>query len=405
MTLRVAAALMLLAMPVALAACRLPGAGRLPEPGTIELSAEYDRAYQRLSVEVEHSASQDMILEILAPDWITILGGARLTLAGGSAKLTLDVAMDTGLEDTAEATLKAAADDGAEASATVEIARPFYIENVEMNPELDMVVVTFDADPNAGYAIDLALPEMVYSIGRVGTGSKRSVGFPLEIPPWWREIGQPTRDGLAVFDVTVVAYDKYGNKRTGDYEVAAAIPELVLAPRGLYAVPQWRYAPLDGEVIVTVYAGDFPAGAPFRNLDGVAVTIDQGVSYVDGSFNAGLPGGEWDEPDGLWASMDPPPVSILGGHSGGMVLDWMPERIEHDFSAVPVGGGETTRGGALFNFRLAFEHGGAYTLGLIELDEPRRTCYSDDEGSEYSWSDLSNEGVPNEIYVIGVYDY
>jgi hypothetical protein len=75
--------------------------------------------------------------------------------------------------------------------------------------------------------------------------------------------------------------------------------------------------------------------------------------------------------------------------------------VRIDFNVTPVGGSETTDGGALFNFGLQFDHAGTYTLGFEEFHDVKRTYYSDGASNEYFWDDISNSypGMPNSIEV------
>jgi hypothetical protein len=48
---------------------------------------------------------------------------------------------------------------------------------------------------------------------------------------------------------------------------------------------------------------------------------------------------------------------------------------------------------------MAFGKAGTYQLGFQQFDVVNRTYYQDSANTEYFWSDIDNEGVPNTVVV------
>jgi len=146
-------------------------------------------------------------------------------------------------------------------------------------------------------------------------------------------------------------------------------------------------------VTVLVVAGDFPAGAAFNYMNGVGVTVTDGGDYVDDTFNVGSIGGAQKDVDGIWADMAPAPSTFFVPENFMMKatdvaadgsLDFM------GFNITPIGAGEVTGGGDLFNFGIAFDAAGTYELGFLEFQDVKRTYYSDNAAVEYNWPDITN---------------
>jgi hypothetical protein len=201
--------------------------------------------------------------------------------------------------------------------------------------------------------------------------------------------------------VTVTVTDSLGAEDGADVMVEFYV---TLPAGALLAVPVDLSASVDDPVTVVVLSGDFRADAPFHYCDGVGVTVNEGADYAVDSFNVGAPGGDPDEPDGIWATMDPVPSGYT--LPPGFFFDAQPTQtpgiVRMDFLVSPIGGSEVTDGGALFNFGLTFDHPGTYTLGFQLFEDVRRTFYSDSESETYEWPEISNHhpGIPNTITVV-----
>jgi len=172
-----------------------------------------------------------------------------------------------------------------------------------------------------------------------------------------------------------------------------SIPDGALA-----AVPAMTAATTADVVTVVVISGAF--SNPFQYMNGAGVTVNSGAAFEDGTLNVGVPGGGQMDVDGVWTSVSPDSFLLPNDFmiqendiGGGMV------RI--DFNVTPIGGSETSNGGALFNFGLNFGSAGTYDLGFQEFQDVKRTYYSDGASTEYNWDDISNNytGVPNSINV------
>jgi len=166
----------------------------------------------------------------------------------------------------------------------------------------------------------------------------------------------------------------------------------------LAAVPAMTSATTADVVTVVVISGAF--SNPFQYMNGAGVTVNTGAAFEDGTLNVGVPGGGQLDPDGVWPSVNPDSFLLPNDFmiqendiGGGMV------RI--DFNVTPIGGAETSNGGALFNFGLNFGSAGTYDLGFQEFQDVKRTYYSDGSSTEYNWDDISNNypDVPNSINV------
>jgi hypothetical protein len=142
-------------------------------------------------------------------------------------------------------------------------------------------------------------------------------------------------------------------------------------------------------------------------MNGVSVTIDEGVEFIEGSINVGSPGGGEDELDGVWATLNPPPTGFLSVNPEFFFPEhqWVEPlgngRVMITFNLTPIDGGETTDGGALFNFQIKCTEPGTYTLGFQEFQDLPRTYYSDSTSAKHSWLDISNdfETMPNSFVV------
>ena len=188
-----------------------------------------------------------------------------------------------------------------------------------------------------------------------------------------------------------------------DTDTATITIAPIAIPAGaLAAVPLYPVATPDDVVTVVVISGGF--SNPFHYMNGVGVTVESGATYADGTFNVGAPGGDLLTADGLWADMSPLPDSFLVPHDFLLIQenDIGGGRVRIDFNVTPIGGGNHTGGGALFNFGLEFDHAGTYTLGFEEFHDLKRTYYSDSDATEYFWDDISNNytDVPNSIEVL-----
>lgn len=153
---------------------------------------------------------------------------------------------------------------------------------------------------------------------------------------------------------------------------------------------------------VLVKCGDFPAGASFTYMSGVAVTWEAGADYAPLTFNLGAVGGAAKDVDGVWSAMDPVPIDFLLSQEtslGSAPVNGELGRLYVGFNVTPLFGSDIVGGGELFNFGLSFTAAGTYTLGFLEFQDVKRTYYSDSETNEYNWVDITNNGAWNTITV------
>ena len=195
---------------------------------------------------------------------------------------------------------------------------------------------------------------------------------------------------------TVTAWDAThaGAPATEDVFIYTYYPDPELPEGQLGAIPLQSMATVGETVTVVVATADFPAAAAFNFMSSVSITFEDGGEYVHDTFNIGSVGGEEYEIDGIWATMDPVPTSFF-------VFDEMMVQaadVTADpsldfllFNITPIGAGEVTNGGELFNFGISFDHAGVYHLGFLEFQDVKRTYYRDREAVEYYWTDIDNE--------------
>ena len=202
-------------------------------------------------------------------------------------------------------------------------------------------------------------------------------------------------------ETTITATNHGGETDTATTMI---VIELGPTPEGmLVAVPTSASTTIGEPVTVVVISGPLPGGAPFRHMNGVAVSFDRQPSdFTD--FNIGAPGRSMWTPDGIWEA-----VQATGFTSG---WEWAPHIREMgggswqlDFGAFSREGVETCSGGALFSFDVIFDTPGEVHVGLaapiIWGHEYPAPTYSDDEEAinEHVWLDYSNEYFPNTITV------
>jgi hypothetical protein len=203
-------------------------------------------------------------------------------------------------------------------------------------------------------------------------------------------------------ETTITATNGGGATDTATATIEITPPGPVLEGM-LVAMPTSASALAGEPVTIVVIGGPLPANAPFRHMNGVAVSFDHRPSDFT-NFNIGAPGGDRWHADGIWAAVQPngfttgwewwPYIRDAGGGS------W-----QLDFSLFTLEGAASCGGGALFSFDVVFDTPGEVHVGLaapiIWGHEYPAPTYSDDEDAinEHVWLDYSNEYVPNTITV------
>jgi hypothetical protein len=204
---------------------------------------------------------------------------------------------------------------------------------------------------------------------------------------------------------TVVASDAGGDSTGAASTFSVVCAGITLAPDTLYAIPLSSTAAA-GEAVTIVVASGVPAN-PFQFMNGVRVTAPAGFEYVSDSFNVGVPGGEADDADGIWAAMNPSGFLLPNDNfiveTAGLAADatGVAGRTGIDFNVTPLGGSDlTTASGALFNFQGTFA-AGTNLLSFQETQGVSRTYYTDSNAApEFFWGDIdNNNGEPNTVTV------
>jgi len=339
-----------------------------------------------------------------------------VTWTGGTAPYTIAAAMGGGTtEDIAAGT--AAVSPFAQTFTLVEGSWTYTVTVTDANDQSATATGTYTVEPplNQPPSIDnVTLDSGVLTV-EVSDPDGDPITVELAVPAGLDAdaLSEQAVDGVATFEIfatdiiaggtgttTITATDGQGGEDQDTLTVT--IEPIAVAEGALVAIPSIGATTVGGEVTVVVISGDFPAGAPFHYMNGVAVTVEEGASYVDGTLNVGAVGGDQKDPDGIWAEMSPPPSSFLLPDDF-MIMEqsvFEPPGLNFiGFNLTPIGGGEVTSGGILFNFGLTFDNAGTYNLGFVQFQDVKRTYYSDSEYSEHYWSDISNAGVPNTIQV------
>ena len=358
--------------------------------GPLVLAAKYDRLERILSVATAQEDGLDATIAIVDPEpWVNVQGGLTRIVRGGTGmrEFTLDLLPDPQNACSLEI---AASDADYMRNTEVLIERPLYINRQYYDSDTGMIVVEVDATYEQEVTVTLAPPQGVTIDGELSQTKERGGEFTFNAS-WDSE----TFPGGAL---EVLATDQLGNE---DAETIVMYTSQVdLAPDTLYAYLQQTVTEV-GEPVLVVVATGAPAN-PFQYMNGVGVTVNEGAAFVDGTFNVGAPGGDQYDPDGIWSTMDPLPMTFL------LPADWMimenqieDEHVRIDFNVTPIGGANTTNGGELFNFCLEFSQAGTYTLGFEEFRDVKRTYFSDTDSREYFWGDIGNDhpGLLNSIYI------
>lgn len=203
------------------------------------------------------------------------------------------------------------------------------------------------------------------------------------------------------FELRLKAFDIYGGK--AEQLLSGSIEPFSIRPDSIYAMPAANKLFSGEDVLVTVSTGK--TANPFQYMNGVTLSCDPGAEYVAKSLDFGSADeqidsfGPVDPLDGVWAAVNPQgflraPDEWHRMEGNGTGLDFI------SFNITPLFGSDTTAGGDLFNFRLAFNEVGTYRLGFQTVYVVSRTYYQDSTASaDFFWSDDSNLHPFNTIVV------
>jgi len=209
-----------------------------------------------------------------------------------------------------------------------------------------------------------------------------------EFPFWFT-------DQLTAGPVEITATAESGEELTEPYTEDLGLGfRDIREHEALCAIPRATRTAVGEPVLIQVYTSFLPFNRDLSYADSVAVTWETGGAYVAGSLNVGGPGGGQKFPDGVWGAMKQIPVGFLLPEDEmlqAVPVSAQPGREYVAFNVTPIGGGYSNMHGHLFNFELAFDEPGTYTLGFLAFDEVERTYYSNQAGWRYSWSNIGND--------------
>jgi hypothetical protein len=231
--------------------------------------------------------------------------------------------------------------------------------------------VTVVATPPAGLTVDNA--------SQTATGGSGDLVFTFSAT-------DPIAGGSG--DVTFAADD--GNGGTANATATITIGGATLAADTLYAIPL-QSSVAAGDPVTIVVATGVPA-SPFQYVNGTRVLAPDtsGFTYVDNSFNVGVPGGQAGDVDGIWSDMNP--SGFLLAPDSFIQETPVGNQTALDFNVTPLGGNDlTTSEGALFNFQATFSTPGTYQLGFQQFETVDRTYYTDvNTAPARYWGDITN---------------
>ena len=258
-----------------------------------------------------------------------------------------------------------------------------------------LAVAVDDPDGDDPLTVSVAeVPGLVPSVLTQQVGNKSSALFTYKLIEGFDP---------AELDVTVTVSD--GKLESAESVTAAANTPLLEVPAGhLAAIPLRQVVNISETATILVRSGDFPADAPFAFMNGVGITLNEGVELED--FNYGSVGGDDRDVDGIFAAMDPQPQTFFIPMNFWMMftdVEGSDPPLEFlGANITPIGAGQVTSGGDLFNIEVSFEHTGVYDIGFLEFQDVKRTYYADAEATEHNWADISNDipGLPNTITVV-----
>jgi len=356
-------------------------------PG-IYLRGFYSRRHQRLVVVADHEIGSDLTVTLEFPEGVTSDLPAENVIPEGRGALEFNLSIEPEVPDSGVIDLGGQDAKGWRVSTDAAYIRAVYIEQSYYDVETETVTIEVDALPNEGYRVALETPTGI----KTGEETPRSeagcsaVAFALAFDP-----GAP-----AGWDTTATVTSDRGVQDV-EHVAVSRLPSQFEAER-LYAFPLRTVVTTADTARIIIASG--PTEAPFQYMNGVALMVNTGAAFVDGSLNVGAPGGALAEMDGIWQAVQPDSFLLPSDYmiqersinSGQVCID---------FNVTPLGGDEVTCGGMLLNCELSFAQPGKYVLGFEQHHDVKRTYYSDGASTEYYWGDISNEyeGVPNTITV------
>lgn len=170
------------------------------------------------------------------------------------------------------------------------------------------------------------------------------------------------------------------------------VPVRWLAGDTLYVLPETNEAGV-GET-VRIFLATSEAAYPFYYASDVCVTFPDWVHYVPYTLDSGCAGGANADSDGIWGADGINAESMQITMSQFIVETAVPGVAGRNYISCqvrPLGGHQAyAASGALFNFKVSFDHAGTASFGLLPSSTGAidRTYYRDEADNLYVWGTL-----------------
>jgi hypothetical protein len=338
------------------------------------------------------------VLELELPEEIQASGGSILVLPGARTVSSVELSFATKGPPQNEVVLTAQDEAIWHAATAITVTRAIYIESNYYDIDRQLLCLQVNCAPDEPATVTLVPPSGLRAapadgLSRLGRG--------------WLEFDMLVDAGKAAsWTVKALAADTRGHQHTAAAELWR-IP-VQFKPDALHVYPLQTVVGVGKPVRIVVASGRTPATLCY--LNGVGVSTQTGARYIASSFNLGDPGGTPTQGDGYWALLQPIPTCFLLPEDDLLNIsaaDGEIDQVHIDFNVTPVWSApphmsdSMEKGDVLFNFSLAFDSPGLYTLGVDIGDDPRHTFYSDWQTAEHCWHDTTNihAGIPRKILV------
>ena len=181
----------------------------------------------------------------------------------------------------------------------------------------------------------------------------------------------------------VILTDAYGGETNGTVQLLMPLPDT------LYAVPLKSNCEVDEPFTVQLLTG--ATTNPFRYVPSIYLSCNGPMEYIYESGNAGVPGGNEDDADGLWSQMAVPPSGFQIFEVARMTDGTEAEEV-FEIILAPQGGSDLAGAyGGIVNAEFTFSAPGVYDLRFQDTyDGIPRTYYEDWDEYTYAWADRTN---------------
>lgn len=214
--------------------------------------------------------------------------------------------------------------------------------------------------------------------------------------------------GTGTFSFTV----DDGNGGTATATASVTHAGVVLLDDTIYAIPLQSSVAVGAPVRIVLATGDPAQPFQYQNSVGLFFPSASGATYVDDSFDTGIPDGDDDADspiDGIWAIMNPADGFLLGPDSFNRGNTYVDDNLgsitRFDITVTPNGGSDINGAGALASIEVTFSTPGTYTPNFVRTSAPDgidRTYYQDgSQTMNHYWSDDNNadSNAPHTITV------